>query len=42
MQLTMLGAEGEVLQRLKNTDVNTLTPMESMNLLFELCTMLKG
>ncbi len=42
VQLTMLGAEGEVLQRLKNTDVNTLTPMESMNLLFELCTMLKG
>ncbi len=42
IQLTMLGAEGEVLQRLKGLDVNTLTPMESMNILFELCTRLRN
>ena len=41
IQLTMLTKDGEVLRRLKNLDVNTLTPIESMNILFELANMLK-
>ena len=32
--------EGEVCDRLRNVDINTLTPIESMNLLFELKKML--
>ena len=41
IQLTMLTKDTEVLNRLKNLDVNTLTPIESMNILFELANMLK-
>lgn len=41
IQLTMLTKDVEVLRRLKAVDVNTLTPIESMNLLFELVNMLK-
>ena len=41
VQLTMESADGEVLQKLRALDVNTLTPIESMNVLFELCSMLK-
>ena len=37
----MESADGEVLQKLRALDVNTLTPIESMNVLFELCSMLK-
>ena len=42
VQLTMLTKDTEVLNRLKSVDVNTLTPIESMNLLFELANMLKN
>ena len=41
VQLTMESADSEVLQKLRTLDVNTLTPIESMNVLFELCSMLK-
>ena len=41
VQLTMLTKDTEVLNRLKSLDVNTLTPIESMNILFELANMLK-
>ena len=41
VQLTMLTKDSEVISRLKSVDVNTLTPIESMNLLFELANMLK-
>ena len=41
IQLTMLTKDGEVINRLKSIDVNTLTPIESMNILFELVNMLK-
>ena len=41
IQLTMLTKDTEVLNRLKSLDVNTLTPIESMNILFELANMLK-
>ena len=41
IQLTMLKKDTEVLNRLKSLDVNTLTPIESMNILFELANMLK-
>jgi len=41
IQLTMLTKDGEVIRRLKSIDVNTLTPIESMNILFELANMLK-
>ena len=41
IQLTMLTKDGEVLNRLRSIDVNTLTPIESMNILFELANMLK-
>lgn len=37
MQLSLIGAaESPVVERLKNTDINTLTPIEAMNLLYEL------
>lgn len=41
VQLTMDSADGEVLQKLRNMDVNTLTPIECMNTLFELVNLLK-
>ena len=41
IQLTMLTKDNEVISKLKSVDVNTLTPIESMNLLFELANMLK-
>ena len=41
VQLTILTKDSEVISRLKSVDVNTLTPIESMNLLFELANMLK-
>lgn len=41
VQLTMDGTDGEVLQKLRSMDVNTLTPIECMNALFELHNMLK-
>ena len=41
IQLTMLTKDSEVLNKLKTIDVNTLTPIESMNILFELWNMLK-
>ncbi len=41
IQLTMDSVDGEVLQKLRALDVNTLTPIECMNALFELCNMLK-
>ena len=41
IQLTMLTKDSEVIDRLKAIDVNTLTPIESMNILFELANMLK-
>lgn len=41
VQLTMESADGEVLQKLRSIDVNTLTPIECMNHLFELRNMLK-
>lgn len=41
VQLTMDSVDGEVLQKLRSLDVNTLTPIECMNALFELHNMLK-
>ena len=41
IQMTMLTKDSEVINRLKAIDVNTLTPIESMNILFELANMLK-
>lgn len=41
VQLTMENKDSEVLQKLKNIDVNALTPIECMNKLFELANMLK-
>ncbi|MFR6277735.1 MAG: hypothetical protein ACLULM_02305 [Acutalibacter sp.] len=41
MQLTMDTVDGEVLQKLRSLDVNALTPIQCMNPLFELCSMLK-
>ncbi|MBQ1984931.1 MAG: DNA mismatch repair protein MutS, partial [Clostridia bacterium] len=41
IQLTMLTKDSEVISKLKAIDVNTLTPIESMNILFELANMLK-
>ena len=41
VQLTMESADSEVLQKLRTMDVNTLTPIECMNTLFELASMLK-
>ena len=37
MQLSLIGAaESPVVERLKNTDIYTLNPIEAMNLLYEL------
>lgn len=41
LQLTMDSADAEVVQKLKEMDVNTLTPIECMNALFELHNLLK-
>ncbi len=41
VQLTMDTADGEVLRKLRELDVNQLTPIESMNKLFELHNLLK-
>lgn len=41
VQLTMDTADSAVLAKLRNLDVNTLTPIECMNTLFELSSMLK-
>lgn len=41
VQLTIEGADGEALKRLRDIDVNALTPIECMNTLFELCNLLK-
>ena len=41
VQLTMDTVDSEVLQKLRNLDVNSLTPIQCMNTLFELCSMLK-
>ena len=41
IQLTMASVDGEVLQKLRSLDVNALTPIQCMNTLFELCSMLK-
>ena len=41
-QISLLpSAESEIEERLKKVDVNTLTPIEAMNLLFELAKMAK-
>ncbi len=37
MQLSLIGsAKSPVIEKLKDTDINTLTPIEAMNLLYEL------
>ncbi len=41
VQLTMDSVDGEALQKLRSLDVNTLTPIECMNALFELHNLLK-
>ncbi len=41
VQLTMNSADSGVLQKLRAMDVNNLTPMECMNALFELVSLLK-
>ncbi len=42
VQLTMDNTDGQVLQRLREMDVNAMTPMQCMNALFELNSMLKS
>ena len=42
VQLTMASVDGEVLQKLRSLDVNALTPIQCMNVLFELSSMLKN
>ncbi|MEY8310840.1 DNA mismatch repair protein MutS [Oscillospiraceae bacterium 42-9] len=41
VQLTMEGADAQVLKKLRELDVNALTPIQCMNALFELNSMLK-
>ena len=41
IQFTFDTPHNDVISKLKNIDVNTLTPIESMNILFELANMLK-
>ncbi len=41
LQIVVDSPQGEVIQRLKNLDVNNLTPLECMNTLFELKNILK-
>lgn len=40
MQLNLLSSDNSIVDKLKNTDVNTLTPIEAMNLLYELKNMI--
>ena len=40
MQLGFEGSD-EILKTLQNVDVNTLTPIESMQILFDLCNKAK-
>lgn len=40
-QMTLLKEESEIEKRLHSIDINTLTPMESMNILFELIKLAK-
>jgi hypothetical protein len=37
----MESADGQVLQKLREIDVNAMTPVQCMNTLFELCSQLK-
>ncbi len=41
IQLSMDSSDSEALQKLRNADVNALTPIECMNLLFEISNLLK-
>lgn len=41
VQLSLDTKESQVLNKLKNIDVNALTPIESMNILFELANLIK-
>lgn len=41
-QLTLIKEETEIEKRLRSVDINKLTPMESMNILFELIKLSKG
>lgn len=41
VQLTMEGTDAQVLKKLRELDVNALTPIQCMNVLFELNSMLK-
>lgn len=41
VQLTIDSSQSEIMQKLKNLDVNTLTPIECMNTLFELANLAK-
>ena len=41
VQLTLNTKDNEVLSKLKSIDVNTLTPIECMNVLFEISNLLK-
>lgn len=41
VQLTIDSSQSEIIQKLKNLDVNTLTPIECMNTLFELANLAK-
>ena len=41
VQLTMDSVQNDIMQKLKNLDVNTLTPIECMNTLFELANLAK-
>ena len=42
VQLTIDSTDGHVLQKLREMDVNAMTPMQCMNMLFELNSMLKS
>ena len=41
VQLMIDSSQSEIIQKLKNLDVNTLTPIECMNMLFELANLAK-
>jgi len=41
VQLTIDSVQADIIQKLKNMDVNTLTPIECMNVLFELANLAK-
>ena len=40
MQLSLISADSPVTEKLKSIDLNTLTPIEAMNLLYELKNMI--